>query len=420
MNKIKQFEAFKGKEVDAINKFLKSIKKEDSVKLIDMLSNIATKIDRPLSAFNGEYLPVTKAKTINKENLRSDSYGYLKIFFSVSGGVTLITKSNTRTMYYEDYLNEFLNKRGFVSENQLENLSSKINGKLVIVKDYKNLENDDLVVVKFTSSNALRNGYIYKEILENGQEDIFAMTNINTGHIPYMISPNEANKKIRAFDKAYYSMLSSNGNKLTNHTYLGLVEESDKPLYQDLDSITRSTSLFLEKNIPTSNLTDKTWNDDYMKLLESSDFALVLDLDKIISSSTSLRDEKAKRTDLKKGILPRIDDEYYKKLNKSKYNSKLSKGVDSEKEIILEALYYYIKKMSSYNSKYTSGYSSYDNYGRSSDGYHMALIEDLYFSYRDGYIDTKKLLDTLYECDPRTCRFIMQSIHKGRDNSLPY
>lgn len=170
---IKKFEAFQGKEITSVNKFLKSLDIGDSKDIIKFLSNLASSIDRPLSTFKGEYLAAKKAK-----NMTSDGrLGYLKIFFSLSSGIVIKTKSTKETRYSEEHIQKILNKKGYATKKQLSGPNVRyLTGKLTILKDIKTLKEDDYIVLNAEGYSHLIYGQIYKETLESGLEQMYVMT----------------------------------------------------------------------------------------------------------------------------------------------------------------------------------------------------------------------------------------------------
>lgn len=292
---IKKFEAFQGKEITSVDKFIKSLDLEDSKDIIDFLSSVAHEIDRPLSSFKGEYLPVKKAK-----NMDSDGrLGYLKMFFSLKSGLLTQTKTTKSKNNSEDYINSLLHKKGYVSQDLLDGPNLRgIAGKLSVIKDIKKLKNNDHVVLNVNGYSNLIHGQIYKEELEDGIEQIYVMTYPKSNYvfedIPYMISPNESDKLLRKKGYNCFLKILSKGNPV-KHTYIGLLEDSDKPIYQEMDKITEENVKFLSNNVVcNSGLSSYRWSQESFNYIENSDFALVFDLDKI-SEGISLNKLKSDR-----------------------------------------------------------------------------------------------------------------------------
>lgn len=412
---IKKFEAFQGKEITAVDKFIKSLDLEDSKDIIKFLSNIASSIDRPLSTFKGEYLAAKKAKNMNSDG----KFGYLKIFFSISDGVILKTKSSKEPRYSDEYIQKYLNKNGYATKKQLDGPNVRgLTGKLTIVKDIKTLKEDDYVVLNAEGYSNLIHGQIYKEKLENGSEQIYVMTKPSMGYkfndIPYMISPNEADKKLVKYSYSSY-MKILNKDKPIQHTYISLLEDEDKPLYQEMDKIVEDTILFLENNIMTnSDLDSYAWDDARFAKIGNADFALVFDLDKILEGQ-SLKAMKRDRSSNKSGLLPRIDDEFYKKINKDKYRKLKNKSGETDENSFSKFLVLDILEEAIFVMKDRGrGYMNMNN-GFGSE----RILISLYRLYSEDKITQNSLFNEIEKFDVRLYRdfmFLLKDISDEQSN----
>lgn len=401
MNNIKHFEAFNSKETSAVSKFLKGLEAEKYKDFLDFISDVSDTIDRPLSKFNGQYLSAKKAKKLEaKDNSR---FGYLKIFFTLKDGIVSKTITSRDLDYSKSYIDEFLNNNGYLSKNDLNSTYlSRLKGKLKNIKNVNSLKNEDIVVFKINGN--LRSGQIYKEELEDKKTQTYVMVSaLPSNDIPYMISPNESDKMLRKYGYSSFIKIAID-DKSMKYSYISLVEKDDDAdgLSQELDQTISDTVKFMTHNYRTNSDLDRyRWDDKNRQIVDKADFALVLDIDEIIDTGESLSKIKNSRSSNKP--LPRIDDEYFKKLNISKYRSAKAKNsktefIDDIKYMILDALDRAMFKMSRMMR------DSRDIFG-------LEYLSSLYYSFRASEITTDELFNYIAKFDRRLYDEILDAIY---------
>lgn len=223
-----------------------------------------------------------------------------------------------------------------------------------------------------------------------------------------MISPNEADKKLKKYDYLSYMKILNKG-KAVQHTYISLLEDSDEPIYQEMDKLTQDTVSFLENNIMTdSNLESYTWNDERFGKMDNADFALVFDLDQILKGP-SLKGMKRDRSASKSGLLPRIDDEFYKKVNQDKYRTKKNKNAGEiySKFLVLDVLHEAIYLAKERNRRGGRGFGGYYQDRGSSSYNSERILMSLYELYIEDKISQPDLFDTINKFDGSLYRDFM-------------
>lgn len=316
MINIKHFEAFNGKEISAVSKFLKEMNPSESIKLIQILSSVSRAIDRPLSDFNAEYMSSNKARLLQKKEFRD---GYLKIYFSVDEGIidmTLSTKSET------SLIRKILKNKGYVNLDSLKR--TNLTGEFALTKKYSSLKEGDSVIIS-DESNCYA-GIIYNEKVKDDALDLnidntFILTNYSyNSKTPFTLSQYDVLKKKKETGFGRYFQLSNMSER--GEVILERVSDNREPAYQKIDDITQSDLDFLRGEWRcTSSLDDLNWTTESFDRIQNTDFCIVIDLDEITKNSTSLNSMKNDRKKRKEDILPRIDDDFYRALNKSKYRS---------------------------------------------------------------------------------------------------
>lgn len=105
----------------------------------------------------------------------------------------------------------------------------------------------------------------------------------------------------------------------------GPIEYKDEPWNRPVDvrnftMHNRPYSRTKDKHLFENLILNNEWRENYYDYLKITDFALIIDLD---NSKKGLKDLRAKRSEEK---LPRIDDNFYRYQNKSKWMSKLKRN----------------------------------------------------------------------------------------------
>ncbi len=375
---IKQFEAFNSKDISSINRFLKNMNGDDAYEFISDITSIAEELDKPVSIFKGKYMSSKSASKIEGKD-KSVQENYLKFWFSLKDGY--LGKTISRKDNPSPYSSSIMNENGMLDTSQMLFIRERFYNKGVLtpITDYKSIKTgDEVIFIPSAGANPI-SSIVYMEddgeviqvyLLQNSFKDTVRMQNTD----------NVLKKYNKLYSYRIYRRYIDEYNKEFKIGHLSILKytKTTDEIHQNLSSIKNDILdkvFFLNNNkVCNNHLRTYNWNKDLYTKLSNADYTLVIDLESI--DNIKLSDIKARRLDNKPQ--PRVDDEYYKRVNKKRWVDKLGRSIKSK--LADDQIKYYKNKS---NSRYGSSY--YDNH----------MVDMLLDLYRNGQIDNTQMDELL-------------------------